>query len=155
MAALSPLVVPAAGGAQEDGLRFGVTVGGTGFLGLTFEVLEGQRSIELTVGTWSFDDVSLSVVGRQYFGASALRPVVGLGLWTVVSWPKEPGERTGVSVVARAPVGADWRVVPGQFLSLDVNVNRALWVRHKDPQDDRPPNARLIPLPGLAWRWQP
>jgi hypothetical protein len=148
------LLTPPGLAGQDDGVRLGVTFGGTGFVGLTVEIVEDTHAAELTVGTWSFRDLTLSLVGREYFGAAALRPVAGLGLWSVISFPRE-GQRSGVSVVARAPVGFDWRAAPGHFVSVDLNVNRALWIRHRDPEDDAPPNARLIPLPGFGYRWRP
>lgn len=153
LAAALALAAPREAGAQEDGLRVGVTLGGTGFVGLSFELLDDGRSVELDVGTWSFEDVTLSVVGRQYFGASAMKPVVGLGLWSVLSWPRN-GQRGGASLVLRAPVGFDWRAAGGHFLAFDINVDRTLWVRHRDPMDDGPPSTRLVPFPGLAYRWQ-
>lgn len=154
MAALL-LFAPSPLRAQEDGLRVGLTLGGTGLLGVSLEVVEDGRSLELVVGTLSFRDVALSLVGRQYFGASAMKPAAGLGVWSVISFPDEPGARRGISVLARAPIGFDWRASPGHFVGAELSVNRALWIQHEDPTDDAPPNARLIPIPGFAYRWQP
>ena len=37
---------------------------------------------------------------------------------------------------------------------MTFNVNRALAVRRTDPADDLPLNGRLIPLPGVYYRWK-
>jgi hypothetical protein len=55
--------------------------------------------------------------------------------------------------MARAPVGLDWNVSGDHFLTVDANLNRALYVRRTDPEDGTPPAERIIPLPGVAWRW--
>ena len=137
---------------STDGVRLGLTVGGTSLVGISLEFLRGDRSIEVTVGTWAARDLAVSVVGRQYFGASSVRPVVGAGLWAVLAFPDEG--RTGVALVARVPIGLDWNPAGDHFLALDLNVNRGLWVRRSDPQDLAPMNYRLVPLPGLAYRWR-
>jgi len=151
--ALALTVFPLPSQAQDDGLRFGITVGGTSFVGLSLEFFDGSNSVEVTVGTWALQDVSLSIVGRQYFGAASMRPVVGLGLWTVIAWPG--GSRPGMALVARAPIGFDWNPTGDHFLAADMNVTRGLLVRRPDPLDDTPMSRRLVPLPGLAYRWQP
>jgi hypothetical protein len=55
--------------------------------------------------------------------------------------------------VLHAPVGLDWQAFDGHFLGAAMNVNRALWVRRTDPADDLPLNRRLVPLPGVYYRW--
>jgi hypothetical protein len=39
-------------------------------------------------------------------------------------------------------------------VDLDFNMNRALLVRRRDIEE-RPSNGRLIPIPGLSYRWAP
>ena len=128
-------------------------MGGTSFAGLSLEFFHGARSLEISVGTWAARDLAFSVVGREYFGEGAMKPTVGLGFWTVVAWPVDG--RTGVAVVARAPVGFDWNPGGEHFLAVDVNVNQGLWVRRSDPEDLAPMTHRLVPLPGFAYRWRP
>ena len=139
---------------EEDGYRFGLSVGGTGTIALVVERLWGREGIELSVGTWSFRNVSVSALGKAYLGPSALRPAVGAGLWTVVGVSAPEGQRNGVAVIARFPIGFDWRLAPGHFLDLDVSVNRALWIRRAD-YSDMPPSPRLIPVPGVSYRVMP
>lgn len=134
-------------------MRFGITLGGTSFVGLTVELFDGNRSLELSAGTWAARDLTLSLVGREYFGAGSMRPTLGLGLWTVVAW--SGSGRPGIAVVARAPVGFDWNPGGEHYLALDVNVNQGLWVQRTDPDDEAPMSHRLIPLPGFAYRWWP
>lgn len=147
------LVSPAALSAQGEDLRIGITLGGTSFLGLAVEFFDGDRSLEIAVGTWTARDLSVSVVGRQYFGAAEVKPVVGAGLWSVFSWPEDEG--TGISLVARAPVGFDWNVAGDHSLNLDINVNRALWVKRPSPTDATQRDRSLVPLPGISYRWRP
>jgi len=51
-----------------SGMRFGVSFGGISTVGVTVEFFDEHHSIDMTLGTWSFRDVSFSVVGKQYFG---------------------------------------------------------------------------------------
>lgn len=152
------LASPAAATAQTpDGVRIGVTLGGTGFLGLSVELFdEGGRAVEMSVGTWNFRDVTASVVGKALLGPSDFRPVMGAGLWLVAARPdpEDPeATRTGLTLLARAPVGFDWAVGGGHYVGMDVNVIRPLWIRRTDPSDDRPPKGRIVPFPGIAYRF--
>jgi hypothetical protein len=132
-----------------DGVRFGVSLGGISTLGITVEFFRDSRSLDLTLGTFGFKDVSFSAVAKQYFGAGTARPVAGLGLWTVAA---KTNERVGWSLVLRAPIGVDWEVSDPHSLGAFLNVNRGLWVRRSDPGDDVPMNKRLVPLPELYYR---
>jgi hypothetical protein len=141
----------AQGSGAGDGVRFGVTFGGISTVGFTAEYYDDHRSLDLTFGTWSFRDLSASVALKHYFGAGDLLPFVGGGVWIVVARP--PGERTGFAGILHAPVGIDWRATGQHHLGLSLNVNRALWVRRIDPDDDLPLNRRVVPLPGVYYRW--
>ncbi len=137
----------------ED-FRIGVSFGGISFIGLIMEYRWGNRGVDITVGTWSFQDLSVSVVGKQYFGPGAVRPFSGLGLWAVTSPFHGPDQQAGLALVLRAPVGADWNVTADHHLGGALNLNRALWIRRKDPKDLTPPSDRIIPLPGFYYRWK-
>ena len=143
--------LPAPGAAQE-GLRIGLTLGGTGFVGVVTEWRWEDKGAELIVSTFSFRDVGLSVVGKQYFGASWLKPAVGAGLWLVVG---STPDGTGRALVARFPLGADWRAAHGHYATVEVNVNRGLWMDRPDPSDDAPVSPRLIPIPSVSYRFDP
>lgn len=149
---LTPRAALAQGTGSGDGVRFGVSFGGISTVGFTVEYFHDNRSLDLTVGTWSFRDLSASIVVKEYFGRSDALPFVGAGLWLVVARPA--GERTGFAGVLHAPVGVDWRAAGDHFLGLQMNVNRALWVRRSDPEDELPLNRRLVPLPGVYYRWR-
>ncbi|HSG06845.1 MAG TPA: hypothetical protein VLA36_00710 [Longimicrobiales bacterium] len=142
----------AQGTGTGSGVRVGFTFGGISTVGLTLEYYDDQRSVDLTFGTWSFRDLSVSAAVKQYFGAGDLHPFVGGGLWLVAAHPS--GERTGFAAVLHAPIGLDWRASGNHFLGATVNVNRALGVRRTDPDDEMPLNKRLVPLPGLYYRWR-
>lgn len=146
-----PAFAPSLRAQPAQTVRFGISAGGVSTLGLVVEYVDGHGSTDLTLGTWSFRDLSVSLVRRQYFGASALRPVVGIGVWGILATPE--GERPGMALVVRAPVGMDWRLDGDHFLTADVNVNMGVWVRRTDPEDDTPMNRRLVPLPGISYRW--
>ena len=88
----------------QDRFRVGLAFGGTGFVGLVGERVWGDRSVELLLTTFSFRDMSVSLVGKQAFGASWLKPTVGAGLW-VMTGRSEDGR--GTAVLARFPLGAD------------------------------------------------
>lgn len=139
---------------QADALRVGISLGGISTIGLVLEYEDGQGSTELTIGTWSFRDLSTSIVRKQRFGTAQVRPVLGLGLWAIIAFP--PEGRTGAALVIRAPFGAEWDIDSGatNFLTLDLNVNQAIWVRRTDPEDETPLNRRLVPLPGISYRWR-
>ena len=145
----APAVAQRPGPDAGDGVRFGISMGGISTIGLTVELFQDSRSLDLTLGTWRFRDVSFSAVAKQYFGAGSARPVVGLGLWTVAA---KPDERTGWSLVLRAPIGVDWEVSDPHSIGAFLNVNRGLWVRRSDPADTAPMNKRLVPLPELYYR---
>lgn len=140
---------PSAG--AGDGVRFGISVGGISTVAVSVELFRDSRSIDLSLGTWSFQDVSFSAVVKQYAFSSAARPFVGAGLWMVVASPAD--ERTGVALVLRVPVGVDWEVTDDHSLGAVINLNRGLAVRRTDPADVLPMNKRLVPLPELYYRY--
>jgi hypothetical protein len=137
----------------ED-FRIGVSFGGISFIGLIMEYRWGNQSVEFTMGTWAFKDISLSLVGKQYFGPGDFQPFAGLGLWAVIAPYHGLGEREGIALMARAPVGVEWNVDANHHLGTAISLNRALWIQRKDPLDDTPPSDRLIPLPGFYYRWK-
>lgn len=141
-----------ASGAGE-GVRFGLSFGGISTAGLTVELFRDTHAFEVSIGTWSFRDLSVSAVYKEYFGASRARPFVGVGLWAVAAWPSDPQDRTGLALVLRAPIGVDWSFADDHALGLALNVNRGLAVRRSDPLDDLPMNRRLVPLPEVYYRF--
>lgn len=134
-----------------DGVRFGISLGGISTVSVNVELFRDSRSVDFSLGTWSFRDLSVSVVARQYFGAGSARPVIGAGLWAVSAAPDEG--RTGWALVLRAPVGVDWAMADRHALGVFLNVNRALWVRRSNADDDAPLNRRLVPLPEIYYRY--
>ncbi len=152
LAGLLVAAAPRALDAQDEGLRIGVYFGGTSLVGVLFDYFDSSGSTELTLGTFSFRDLSVSVVRRQRFGGGEVQGTVGVGLWAIAALPGND-ERTGLALVARAPVGVDWNLQGDHFLTVDANLNRALWVRRTDPEDLTPPAARIVPLPGVSYRW--
>ncbi len=158
VAALAALVLalrsaPAAaqGPGAGDGVRFGVTFGGISTVSLVVELFRDTHALELALGTWSFRDVSVSAVAKEYLGTSRLRPFVGGGLWAVAAHPN--GERTGLALVLRAPVGVDWRIADRHAAGAALDVNWGLWVRRSDPEDNLPMNRRFVPLPEVYYRF--
>lgn len=142
------------GAETRDELRLGISLGGTGFLGLITEYRRGNWSGELTVGTITFREVAVAVSGKRYFTDSRFQPFVGGGLWSLTAWTEDG---SGSVLIVRAPLGVDWRVTGGHALGLEVGLNRAVAVNRLDPEDDTPPNTNLVPLPGVYYRygWDP
>ncbi len=149
------LPLQAQGSDAGDGWRIGLSFGGISTLGLTVERYWDSHAVEVGLGSWSFRDVSISPVFKEYIGGRALRPFVGLGLWVAVAGPIVPAERTGFALVARAPVGVDWAFVDDHAVGAALNFNRGLAVRRSDPEDDLPMNGRIVPLPELYYRFRP
>jgi hypothetical protein len=138
---------PARGAPTRGEVRLGVSVGGTGLVGvITLNIAAAGGPGELTVGTITFREVSVSVVGKRYFGdgnASSRRWV--RGLWSLTAWTEDG---SGSILIARVPLAVDWRVTGGHAMGLEVALNRALAVNRLDPEDDTPPNTTIVPLPG-------
>ena len=155
-------------GSAQDGLRIGLTVGGASKFGVVLEsFLNGNHSLELAVGTWSFEEISTSLVVKRYFRSNdldsgwyekSIHPFIGAGLWVVGAKP--PAERLGLALSAIVPIGVDWSFPPDAdmqdlilSLGMSVNLNRALLVRRSNPEDQLPLNGRLVPLPGAYYRF--
>jgi len=152
---LSAAPLAAQGSNAGDGLRVGISAGGISTVSVTVELFRDTHAVELGIGTWSFHDLSISTVYKEYFGGHRLRPFAGAGLWAVVAAPALEGERTGVALVLRAPVGLDWSFVDDHAVGAVLNLNRGLAVRRSDPEDDLPMNKRLVPLPEVYYRFTP
>ena len=152
------LAIPGSASTQsstaEEGMRFrfGVTAGGIGLVGLSFEFRWGNQSVDLNLATFSFHEVSVAVTGKQYFGGGDVQPFLGVGLWSVTAFSQEVGKDTGISLLLRMPVGADWNFAGKHFLGASIAVNEGLWIRRADPQDDTPLSRRPVPLPGFYYR---
>lgn len=145
----------AQGSDAGDGVRIGVSFGGISTVSLAVELFDDTHAVELALGTWSFRDVSISAIYKEYFGGSRLRPFVGGGVWAVAAWPTDAEERTGLALVLRAPVGIDWSFVDDHAAGFALNVNRGIAVRRSDPLDDLPMNRRFVPLPEAYYRFTP
>jgi hypothetical protein len=141
----------AQGSDAGNGWRVGLSFGGISTFGVVVEWFSDTHAVEIGAGTWAFRDLSLSAVYKEYFFGSRVRPFVGAGLWTVMAFP--PGERMGVALVARAPIGAEWTFVDDHSIGLALDVNRVLAVRRTDPEDDLPPVGRIVPLPEAYYRF--
>jgi len=152
----------------QDGLRIGLTVGGASKFGVVLEsFLNGNHSLELAVGTWSFEEISTSLVVKRYFRSNdldsgwyekSIHPFIGAGLWVVGAKP--PAQRLGLALSAIVPIGVDWSFPSDAdmqdlilSLGMSVNLNRALLVRRSNPEDQLPLNGRLVPLPGAYYRF--
>jgi hypothetical protein len=131
-------------------LRIGISLGGTGFLGLTTEYQRGDYSAELTLGTITFREVAVALTGKRYFSRDGLRPAVGLGLWSLSAWTDDG---SGSVLILRMPFAADWNWAGGHAAGVEVALNRALAVNRLDPQDDTPPSSSIVPFPGLYYRF--
>ncbi len=150
-AAAAPLAAQASG--AGSGLRIGVSFGGISTIAIVGEWFNHTHALELALGTWSFRDVAVSAVYKEYFGAGSARPFVGAGFWAVAAFPSDPLERPGFALVLRAPIGVDWAFVDDHSVGAALNVNFGLGVRRSDPEDDLPMNRRFVPLPEAYYRY--
>lgn len=139
---------------SSNRIRIGLSIGGTAFLGLVSEYQRGDWSVEITLGTITFREISVALAGKHYFSEGDFRPVVGAGFWSLTAWTPD---ESGSVLTFRAPIGIDWQVHSQHALGIEVGLNRALAVDRLDPEDDTPPNPRLVPIPGAYYRhsWNP
>jgi hypothetical protein len=140
--------------ADDMEVRIGVTAGGIGSIGASVEFLWGNRSVDVNLSTFTFNEVSLAVTAKQYFGGGDLRSFVGVGLWGIAGSTGEEGEQTGKALILRAPVGADWNFTRRHHLGGSLAVNEGLWIVRADPEDNTPVSRRPVPLPGFYYRFE-
>lgn len=153
--ALALACAPATATGQDRGtLRIGMTLGGTGFVGLTTEYRRSNWSGELTLGTISFREIAVAVSGKRYVTRGAFQPVAGLGLWSLTAWTEDG---SGSILILRAPLAVEWNVAGSHAAGVEVALNRALAVNRLDPEDDTPPSESIVPIPGMYYRygWTP
>lgn len=143
-----PLFSPLQGQGPDE-IRVGLSLGGTGFLGVITEYRRGNWSAELNLGTISFREIAVAISGKRYFTDGRIRPAAGLGLWSLTAWTEDG---SGSVLILRAPLAAEWRFTGRHALGVEVGLNRALAVNRLDPEDDTPPNTTLVPLPGFYYR---
>jgi len=135
---------------RSDEFRVGVTLGSTAFLGLSLEYIWDQTGVELNLGTWALRDISVAVSGKQYIGQGTIRGFVGLGIWNVTAWQEEG---LGSGLILRAPVGFELEALDNTAIGAELNLSKALWIKRADPEDDTPPQDRIVPLPGFYAKW--
>jgi len=135
-------------------VRIGITLGGTGFLGLVTEYRRHDWGGELTLGTITFREIAVAVAGKRYFGDGSFHPAVGLGLWSLTAWTEDG---SGSILILRAPLAVEWNMAGSHTAGLEVALNRALMVNRLDPEDDTPANRTIVPIPGAYYRfgWTP
>jgi hypothetical protein len=143
-------VPPGPSPVDDERFRIGFTLGGTAFVGLVGEYRWGDWSAEVLLGTLSFRDLSVAFAGKRYFTEGRLRPAVGLGLWNLSVWSDEGN---GSALLLRAPLAVDWAISGGHAMGVEVGLNRALWIRRLDPEDDTPPRSNIVPFPGFYYRY--
>ena len=149
----SPLA--AQSGADDARVRIGVTVGGIASFGASVEFLWGSRSVDVNLATFTFNEMSLAVTGKQYFGGGDMRPFLGVGLWGIAGSTGQEGEEVGKALLLRIPVGGDWNFTGNHYLGAALAVNEGLWIDRANPADDRPISRSPVPLPGFYYRFEP
>lgn len=142
---------PGGGDPDADRIRFGISLGGTHRYGISVEYLRGRNSVELSLGTFRWQVLTLAVTGRRYLGESELDPYVGAGLWTMLAFP---GEDFGYLALARAAPGLDWNVDGRHHAGLEASLSYALAVKRPDPDDRDPLRRRFLPLPALYYKFE-
>lgn len=149
------VAVPVSTRAQQpdvpDRLRFGISLGGTHRIGLSVEYLRDDNSVELSVGAFQWDLVSIGVVGRRYFGERRARPYAGVGLWSMVT---APGDDFGFLTFLRVPIGVDWNPGGNHYAGLEASLNYAFAVNRLDPDDRSALRRHFLPLPAVYYKFQ-
>ena len=153
--ALTLVVTPltAQGARAGDGVRFSVFAGGISPVGFAIEFFRNTHALEIGVGTWSFDELAISTVYKKYIGGDTARPFAGAGIWVTTVSP--PEARRGYAVGLRVPVGMDWSFIENHSIGTALNLNRGLWIRRSNSEDDSPLNGRIVPLPEVYYRYPP
>lgn len=144
------------GQSHQEGteVRAGISVGGIGKLGLTLELRRDNRSINFNLATFTQNDLGMAVTLRQYFGTGTLQPYAGMGLWGAKQFRRNTDETSGISFLARIPIGADWRL-PGPDHSIDGNLalTRGLYVKKSPSLLPKNESRRIVPLPQFSYRY--
>ena len=140
-------VVP---GRVSSQYRFGVSMGGASAIAAVVERRWDERSVEMQFGSWGTRDLSLSMSAKQYFGARAVRPFAGAGLWIAVA---RTDAGTGLGLVARAAAGAERSFANRHAPALTIYLNRALAVKRPSNRYSRPVRRGLVPIPELSYRF--
>lgn len=154
LAVVLALLIPTVAAAQDDGRFYvGIGLGGISTVSLVLEQEWDWGSFEVMLGTITFRDLSVSLVHKQRPGGGPLRGVVGIGLWGILAFP--PDNPPGFALAARLPVGITWDPLPDQRFTAEVALNRVLYILRPDRSDDMPPANRIVPLPGMSYRWLP
>jgi hypothetical protein len=135
-----------------QGVRVGIVFGGLGFIGGVVDKLWGNHGVELVVSTFSFHDVSVSAGAKETLGASWLKPAVGVGV--TVEHSGGP-DGAGTALLARFPIGADWRVASGHYVTTEINIFRGVAIHRPDPTDNSGLTQRLVPFPSFSYRIAP
>ncbi|MCE2398076.1 MAG: hypothetical protein J4F34_03365 [Gemmatimonadetes bacterium] len=129
--------------------RFGLSIGGASMIAAVVERRWDERGVEMQLGSWGTRDLSLSVSAKQYFGARAVRPFAGAGLWIAVA---RTDAGTGLGLVARAAAGAERSFASRHAPALTIYLNRALAVKRPSDRYSRPVRKGLVPIPELSYR---
>ena len=129
--------------------RFGLSIGGASLIAAIAERRWDERGVEVQLGSWGTRDLSISVSAKHYFGARAVRPFAGAGLWIAFA---RTDAGTGLGLVARAAAGAEWSFASRHAPALTIYLNRALAVRRPSNRYPKPARRGLVPTPELSYR---
>ncbi len=142
-------VVPLVGAEDKNSTRLGISLGGTHAVGLDFEYHSGNNSIGLSIGTWLFHDICLSLSAKRYLRSSGTTPYVGMGLWSALSFSDKG---TGNLMALCFPVGIDWRMVEKHSLGLEID-SSYLFAQWGAAEVDEPPlRRRFVFIPNLYYK---
>lgn len=150
LAALLILSLTTAVKSGSNDIRFGVSFGGTQFVGFSIEKFYGDNSLRLNLGVFEIEEICISLSVNRYLTTSDLRPFVGIGLWDVVAiTPKGLGSLTLLNI----PVGLDWNANGKHFLGAELDLNFSLFCI--DPEKgSKKLNRRFIPFPGIYYKYK-
>lgn len=142
-------VVPVVSAEESNTTRLGISLGGIHAVGLDFEYHSKNNSIGLSIGTWLFHDICLSLSARRYLRSSGSTPCVGLGLWSALSFSDKG---TGNLMALCFPAGIEWRMFEKHSLGLEID-SSYLFAQWGAAEVDEPPlRRRFVFIPNLYYK---
>lgn len=130
-------------------VRAGLMFLGTGFVSVMVEQQWGDTGARLTIGMFD-TELCLSAAATQSFGAGPVRPFAGIGLFSVLIFPKG---KPGGLLFASMPVGVDGRVSGPHRLGVEADLH--YFLAGRDPVGNPVIEKNwLLPLPGINYRYE-
>lgn len=146
------LAAPSRAAAQPgdpDLVRVGVSIGGTHLVAVDVELHYDRNSVNLSLGTWLFEDLTVTLTARRYLRESTPSPYIGAGFWAV----GELSAGVPFATFFHAPAGIDWRVVGPQHIGAAGDLSLRLGSGALGEAETPVVERRLLFLPSVYLKW--